>query len=118
MQRGVHGVLPDVTHDESAREGFVASLKMNISTDVTGGNKLVYERLAAPAFRKKVGQPPKGRADVRRAMMSQPYYQMSSALKRTTQELMWDSVGTSVERQLPALIDKARRTIQAKKTGG
>jgi len=40
-------------------------------------------------------------------MTSDPYYQMWSVLQRTSQEMMWDAVSTSVERQLEELARKA-----------
>ena len=40
-------------------------------------------------------------------MQDEPYYQMWSALLRTSQEMMWDSVNVSVERQLPQLRERA-----------
>lgn len=118
MQRGMHGVLPGANHDEFAREGFVVSLKMHVATDVTGGNKLFFDRVAAPAFKQAQGRSPNTRSDVRRAMAAVPYYQMSSSLKRTTQELMWDYVGDGVIRQLPDLIDRAKRSAHRRKAGG
>jgi ubiquinone/menaquinone biosynthesis C-methylase UbiE len=41
-------------------------------------------------------------------MQRDPYYQFWSELLRTSQEMMWESVGSSVERQLPELIEHAR----------
>ena len=40
-------------------------------------------------------------------MTSDPYYQMWSMRQRTSQEMMWDAVSTSVERQLEELARKA-----------
>jgi ubiquinone/menaquinone biosynthesis C-methylase UbiE len=41
-------------------------------------------------------------------MQQEPYYQWWSALRRTHQEMMWESVNASVERQLPDLIERAK----------
>jgi ubiquinone/menaquinone biosynthesis C-methylase UbiE len=48
-------------------------------------------------------------------MASDPYYQMWSALQRTSQEMMWDAVSTSVERQLEEL---ARKAVEPKRELG
>ncbi|MBM3505571.1 MAG: class I SAM-dependent methyltransferase [Alphaproteobacteria bacterium] len=115
MQRGVHDVLPTATHDEASRESFVVALKSHVATEVTGGNRLFFDTVAAPEFKRRHGYAPRNRSDVRRAMNPVPYYQMSSSLKRTTQELMWDYVGSSVERQLPALLDRAKQVTASPK---
>lgn len=102
-----HAVLPAATHDESARQNFVQSLKVHLATRVSPGNKTVYEHRAAPRFSREHRRPPKDRHEVRSVMRHEPYYQTWSTLLRTSQEMMWDSVNVSVERQLPALRDQA-----------
>lgn len=102
-----HAVLPAATHDESARQNFVQSLKVHVATRVSPGNKTVYEHRAAPRFAREHRRPPKDRHEVRSVMRHEPYYQTWSTLLRTSQEMMWDSVNVSVERQLPALRGQA-----------
>ena len=104
-----HELLPHATHDEQARQNFVQSLKVHLATSVSPGNKAVYEKRAKPRFERENKRVPQDRHDVRRVMKDEPYYQTWSALLRTSQEMMWDSVATSVERQLPALIERAKR---------
>ena len=104
-----HEMLPHATHDEQARQNFVQSLKVHLATSVSPGNKAVYEKRAKPRFERENKHVPQDRHDVRRVMKDEPYYQTWSALLRTSQEMMWDSVATSVERQLPALIERAKR---------
>lgn len=105
-----HAVLPAATHDESARQNFVQSLKVHLATRVSPGNKTIYERRAAPRFEREHQRPPQDRHEVRSVMRHEPYYQTWSTLLRTSQEMMWDSVNVSVERQLPALRDRAAAT--------
>jgi hypothetical protein len=93
-----HELLPQATHDELARQSFVHSLKVHLASHVSPGNKKVYEQRVKPRSERESGRPPKDRHEVRRFMTSEPYYQMWSALQRTSQEMMWDSVSTSVER--------------------
>ena len=59
------------------------------------------------ALNKDVHRPPKDRHEVRRVMRDEPYYQTWSALQRTSQEMMWESVNASVARQLPDLVSRA-----------
>ncbi len=42
-------------------------------------------------------------------MTQDPYYQFWSAMQRRSQEMLWESVIEPTERQLPELIDKARK---------
>jgi ubiquinone/menaquinone biosynthesis C-methylase UbiE len=83
-------------------------LKVHLATKVSPGNKAVYEKRAKPRFEREHKHIPQDRHDVRRVMKDEPYYQTWSALLRTSQEMMWDSVATSVERQLPELIRQAK----------
>lgn len=105
-----HAVLPAATHDELARQNFVQSLKVHLATRVSPGNKTIYECRAAPRFEREHQRPPQDRHEVRSVMRHEPYYQTWSTLLRTSQEMMWDSVNVSVERQLPALRDRAAAT--------
>ena len=101
MPQTRHAMLVDTNHDELSSQNFVAALKSHISSHVTGGSRTVYERRIKPRFA------PKTRHDVRKSLATDTHYQMASALKRTAQEMMWDSVGMCVERQLPDLIARA-----------
>ncbi len=102
-----HAILPEATHDEFARQNFVQSLKVHLATQVSPGNKTVYERRAAPRFEREHQRLPQDRHEVRSVMKNEPYYQMWSTLLRTSQEMMWESVNVSVERQLPQLCERA-----------
>ncbi len=102
-----HDLLPTATHDELARQNFVQSLKVHLATKVSPGNKTIYEHRAAPRFAREHQRPPQDRHEVRSVMKDEPYYQMWSTLLRTSQEMMWDSVNVSVERQLPQLRERA-----------
>jgi ubiquinone/menaquinone biosynthesis C-methylase UbiE len=102
-----HEILPQATHDELARQSFVQSLKVHLASKVSPGNKVVYEERVKPAFEHQHRRPPQDRHEVRRAMVTEPYYQMWSALQRTSQEMMWDAVSTSVEHQLEELSRRA-----------
>lgn len=103
-----HAVLPVATLDELSRQNFVKAFKMHLANKVIGGNRLVYEQIARPQFEKQYGYPPRNRQDVHSVMDNQPYYNFWGALQRTSQEMCWDSVLTSVNRQLPELIEKAK----------
>ena len=107
-QQLAHPVLPHADHDEAARQDFVKSLKLHLATRIAPGNKEIYEERVRPRFERAHGHAPRDRHDVGRVMRRDPYYQVWSSLLRTSQELMWESVGASVARQLPDLIERAR----------
>lgn len=102
-----HAVLPDATHDEAARQDFVAGLRVHMMREVSSGNRPLYDTKVRPAFRRTHGRDPVDRHEVRRAMDKEPYHQAWGSLLRTTQELMWESVGSSIERQMDDLVARA-----------
>ena len=108
-----HDLLPQASHDELARQNFVQSLKLHLATKVSPGNKVVYEQRAKPRFEKETRRPPKDRHEVRRVMRDEPYYQTWSALQRTSQEMMWESVSSSVARQWTLSPAPAKTGLQA-----
>jgi SAM-dependent methyltransferase len=107
MTQTKHAMLVDADHDEAARQHFAVGLKSHLSGAVAPGTKSVYEGRVKPAFRRAKGRVPTSRHEVRRALSNDPYYQAASALKRTAQEMMWDSVGAPVERRWSDLKTRA-----------
>jgi SAM-dependent methyltransferase len=95
-----HAILPKTDRDELARQEFIRSLKTHLM-GMTPKIREIYEKKIEP-------HSPKNRYEIRDRMQQEPYYQWVSALKRITQEMLWDSVNTSVDRQLPELIAKAK----------
>ncbi len=112
-----HEMLPTRTHDEAARQDYYMDIRRHLAANVAGGNRAVYSQIVRPAFMKSHGREPSDRSEVRSVMTAQPYYQMYSAMQRHTQEMTWDSVIDSVERELPGLNAKAKqKTAKAKGT--
>jgi ubiquinone/menaquinone biosynthesis C-methylase UbiE len=103
-----HPMLPKTTQDELARQEFVQSLKLHIFRNLSPGNKVIYEKVAKPKFEREHQRPPQNRYEIRQAMEDEPYYRWTGVLKRISQEMLWDAVNTSVDRQLPELIERAR----------
>jgi len=101
-------MLPKATHDEAAREDFSASLRKLFTTELFPGTRKLYETRLLPAFRAEHGRKPETLKEVESLMEGSYYYRAVNLLGRTAQELVWDTVGESIERQLPALIDNAK----------
>jgi len=107
-----HPMVPQTTHDEQARQDFVSALRGHLSGRLMPGAYQIYAARVEPAFRAKHGRAPKDEHEVRQVMTQDPYYQFWSAMQRRSQELLWESVIDPTERQLPALIDRARKLGQ------
>jgi SAM-dependent methyltransferase len=103
FQQHQHAALPRANHDERARQEFTKSLKQFVQQGLLPGLTPVYQHRAAKAFEKEHGQPPADRWDIRKAMVKDLYFQHYAATNRIAQELLWESVIGSVERQLPEL---------------
>jgi len=111
-----HAMLPRTTHDEESRQIFMKSMREHVTGTVTAGNKTVYEGAAKKAFRREQGREPASRQEVRKLMAGQPYHQYWSAFMRTTQEMMWDSIGDTLDRERDDLQARARRNEKGKGT--
>lgn len=83
---GRHGVFPETSHDEVARLNFLAHMNRHLSTKVMPAVKTVWDRRAGPAFEARETRAPKDRHEVRKALLTDPYYQAWSALRRATME--------------------------------
>ena len=104
-----HGMLPATTHDEASRQEFVSALRGHLSGRLMPGNYRVFHERVEPAFKARTGRNPESEHEVRELMTKNPFYQFWSAMQRRSQEMLWESVIDPTERQLPELIDKARK---------
>ena len=109
-----HAMLPKATHDERSRQEYAKSMRAYVTETLTPGNRTIYDKHVVPAYLRTHNHPPETRKDVRESMLREPYHQTWSAMMRTTQELMWDSIGDSVERQLGDLMEAAKSNGGAK----
>ena len=103
-----HAMLPDIDHDENARQDFVFSFRRHLATQVSPGTTVAYESRVEPRFFKEHGRKPVDHDEIRKVMIEDPYYQIWSCMQRNSQMMMWDSVIDSCERVLPDMIEKAR----------
>ena len=116
FQQNQHAALPRANHDERARQEFTKSLKQFIQQGLLPGLGPVFQGRAARAFEKATGAAPKDRWDIRKAMVKDTYFQHYAAANRIAQELLWESVIGSIERQLPEL-EAACRDLSASSAG-
>lgn len=116
--QGYHAMLPENTHDESARQVFVSSMKLHLAGNVSLRLRDVYETRVKPEFVHRHGTPPKDRHDVSKAMVRDPHYQMWSSLQRTSQEMKQDAQCAVAFRQIGKLAERARKFGARAKRGG
>jgi hypothetical protein len=98
-----HALLSRPTVDELGRESFLASMREFLITELYNGNEVAYRKRQVPKFTAQHGRAPESYIEVRGVMEQDPFFRAFSLLNRATQELLWDTVGESVERQLRAL---------------
>jgi len=103
-----HAMFPAASHDEQARQDFLKSLRIHVTGRFHEGNARIFRERVAPEFERRTGRPPQTRREIRAAMDREPHTRWWGSLLRTTQEMLYDTVGPSVERQLPDLVSRAR----------
>ncbi len=106
-QIGLHDMYPEAVHDEQSRQNFIRNLRTHVLGNVLGGTPAVYEARVKPAFEKVRRRSPESPREAFNAMQEDDYAKTFSALNRTTQEMLYDTVGPSIVRQLPELSARA-----------
>ncbi|MBL43130.1 MAG: methyltransferase type 12 [Rhodospirillaceae bacterium] len=111
-----HPMLVEANHDENVRQQFVHNLRLVLAKDISPLNHKIYEKKIKPAFIKEYKREPENRHEVRKVMTNDPFYRLYSATQRASQEMMWDSVIDSVEREYDNLHEKAAASPKTKKS--
>jgi ubiquinone/menaquinone biosynthesis C-methylase UbiE len=115
FQQAPHAALPGATADEASRQEFAKSLKGFIQSSLLPGLSPIYQARVAREFEKETGRAPADRRDIRAGMVKNLYFQHYAATNRIAQELLWESVSSSVDRQLPELNATAAELSAASK---
>jgi 2-polyprenyl-3-methyl-5-hydroxy-6-metoxy-1,4-benzoquinol methylase len=102
-----HGMTPDMTHDEVAREEAVRAMRFHLYSQVSQGTRGYFTNVVAPEFEKANGRALKDRQEVRHVLEDRPYVQLHLSLQRSVQEVMWNTIIENIERQLPDLDQRA-----------
>ena len=109
-----HKMFPDAVHDEQSRQHFIRSLKVHIAEDIMPANKTLYNDKIIPKFKSQNGRVPNSRKEVREALANEPLNKMWSSMLRTSQEMLYETVRPSIERQLPELVKKGQKDFSGK----
>ena len=110
--------VPQATHDEQSRQGYVSMLRKHIMADMAVDMRQSFDKDVQPVFSKTHGRKPKDGREVRRAMLGNPHFQFYSSLRYNAQELTWLSIQDSVERALPQLAETADEAARLRPAGG
>ncbi len=110
---GRHAMMPEVSHDESARFNFLANMNRYLSSEIMPGVKRAYEHRAKPQFIASLQRAPANRHEVRKLMEQDSAYQNWSALRRMTMEQRQQAGRSVVLRQLSQLNQKAQALNQS-----
>ena len=100
-----HAMFPEATHDEQSAQSFIKTLRVFSSRNFhSGNNAIISEKLLS---QRDDGSCP-SRGEMRAALEDEPHNKWWSSMMRTTQEMLYDTVGPSIERQLPELVERAK----------
>jgi len=104
-----HAMFPDATHDEQSQQNYIKSLRVFVSQNFHKGNKALLFNKILPAM--KVTDPAHdlSRREVRLALAKETHNRWWGSMLRSTQEMLYDTVGPSIDRQLPELCDRAKQ---------
>ena len=98
-----HPMLARANHDEAVEQLFVRDLKQYLTAEIEPHQRVLAERLDP-------GTGHNARAEhVFAALHDEPAFRSWSSLRRTSQEMLWDSVWNSVDRQIDVLDATADR---------
>ncbi|HLG87200.1 MAG TPA: class I SAM-dependent methyltransferase [Alphaproteobacteria bacterium] len=112
-----HEVMARQTHDDLARAEFIVGLKRDLRA-LSKGNATAYAKRIEPDFKAKNGRAPGTVAEIGAEMERQPYYRLWSALNRTAQDMMWQAVESTIDHDLPRMLDAAERLTRGRNKMG
>ncbi len=98
-------MFPEATHDEQSAQSFIKTLRVFSTRKFHAGNEALLTKKVLSKHEDGSCPP---RREMRNALKDEPHHQWWSSMVRTTQEMLYDTVGPSIERQLPDLIERAR----------
>lgn len=98
-----HPMMPEATHDERAEQDFIRDLKIWLGEQLDPLQRQLVEATSC-------SMPDSHDLDIgplRRKLLEHDAYRSWISVRRASQEMMWDAVGSSIDRQLESLTAKA-----------
>jgi SAM-dependent methyltransferase len=99
-----HPMMPAASHDERAEQFFVRDLKVWLGEQVDPLQRQLVESASETL-------PEQSGLDIgplRKRLLEQDVYRSWISIRRTSQEMMWDAVASSIDRQLDELTSRAK----------
>ena len=96
-----HAALRKGGHNDRARQDFAFTLRNLVTSEWMPSTRTVFDKRAAGAFARETGTAPQTPAEIRRAMDADSWYRFYLSARRTSQELIWESVVPAVEADPP-----------------
>ncbi len=84
--------------DEAAKHAFVGSLKAHLNGRFERRLADLYAQSLAPAFEAEHGRAPSSRDEARALLTAHPLFQLWGSLLYTSQDLLWETSGETVDR--------------------
>ena len=112
-----HKMLAHQNAADIARSRFVLALKRQLVSKIRSANGLAYEKEAVPAYESKTGRAPQTQDEALEAFSLSRHYRTWSALNRTSQEMMWQTVAESIYRDQDRLEAEAAPGPQVNEMG-
>jgi SAM-dependent methyltransferase len=106
-EQPVADVLVAPTLDERNRQAFAKHLRQFVFGPARAVAARAYAARVVPA-NAAAGGPPLDRRSARKALLAEPEYQFFSDLHRVSQELIWNSVADTLDREAPRLKEEFR----------
>ncbi|MEM6832712.1 MAG: class I SAM-dependent methyltransferase [Pseudomonadota bacterium] len=106
-----HALKLSPTRDEWARQDFVSSLRAHVLNDMANAMKAHYSSAIAPNVEDETSE------TVHAAMKPDLYFKFYSGLRVNAQEMVWDAVRPTLEREADKLTDTATTLSQAEVGG-
>lgn len=103
-----HSTLVDTTLDEYNRQSFTSDLRGFLLHDIASGMRTIYDRKVRQHADPNRNYSRESAMDIHDLMFKERYVRFYSSMVRSTQEMIWDSVIPSIERNLPDIIEKTK----------
>ncbi len=100
-----HPMMAEANHDERAEQLFVRDLKVYLQTQINPIEQRIVGSVAADVNGRRGGEAPM--AEVREALHELDTFRSWVSYRRASQEMLWDAVSTSVDRQIDDLEGRA-----------
>jgi SAM-dependent methyltransferase len=96
-------MMPQATHDEQALESFLVDMRLHLMETMDPQDRALCNEWVAPRLEEKTGVRPTQSAEVREMLEAHPYHQVWLTLQRLYQDMLWQTIGESVDRQYDSL---------------